>query len=69
MYATWLIVAKMDLLTAAGPAVNTILVAVTPVSLAVGWRSARGSRDANPTSTPGWAPQTWMPSPRSRPKK
>ncbi|WP_043780404.1 hypothetical protein [Rhodococcus sp. JVH1] len=35
-YATWLIVAKMDLLTAAGPAVNTALVAVTPVSLAVG---------------------------------
>ena len=36
MYATWLIVAKMDLLTAAGPAVNTILVAVTPVSLVIG---------------------------------
>ncbi len=35
-YATWLIVAKMDLLTAAGPAVNTVLVAVTPVSLAIG---------------------------------
>ena len=35
-YATRLIVAKMDLLTAAGPAVNTVLVAVTPVSLAIG---------------------------------
>ncbi|MFC0454854.1 APC family permease [Rhodococcus jostii] len=37
IYATWLIVTQMDLLTAAGPAVNAVLVAVTPVSLAIGF--------------------------------
>ncbi|WP_336880324.1 APC family permease [Rhodococcus globerulus] len=36
-YATYLIVDQMELITAAGTAVNVVLVAVTPVSLAVGW--------------------------------
>ncbi|MFC9555682.1 hypothetical protein ACFTWF_33140 [Rhodococcus sp. NPDC056960] len=49
IYATWLIVALMDPLTAAGPVVNAILVAVTPVSvvvgLVVGARLTRRDRD------------------------
>ncbi|MEN0139795.1 MAG: amino acid transporter, partial [Rhodococcus sp. (in: high G+C Gram-positive bacteria)] len=36
IYATWLIVTQMDLLTAAGPTVNAILVAVTPASVVIG---------------------------------